>query len=97
MNKEELSIVSMNVITFAGEAKSLAIEALRILKKNDFEKAKKLIIKAKEKMLESQKWHFKALSADAKPDVLFIHAEDQFLSSDTIIILVEEIIQLRKV
>ncbi len=100
MTKDELAIISMNVISSAGEAKSLAVEALRSSKTEGVEKAKGLLKEAREKMNEAQEWHFKVLSADAtngdvKLDVLFLHAEDQFISSDTIIILVEEIINLR--
>ncbi len=100
MTKDDLAVISMNVISTAGEAKSLAIEAMRSIKTDGVEKAKELIKQAREKMAEAQEHHFQALSADAAGDevnidVLFVHAEDQFLSADTIIILVDEIINLK--
>lgn len=101
VNREELSEVSMNIITYAGEAKSLAIEALRSFKNIGLEGALNILKKAKEKMNLAQNWHFKVLTIDSnekldKINVLFLHAEDQFLSADTIIILVEELINLKE-
>lgn len=98
MNSEELAIISMNVITFAGEAKSLSVEALQVAKTGDYDLAKQKIKDARDKMIEAQEWHFKVLSADASEhvtlNVLFLHAEDQFMSSDTLIIIVDEMISL---
>ncbi len=99
MNNEMLSIISMNIITHSGEAKSLGIEALRKSRENDNLEAKEMIETAKEKMKEAQEWHFKALIASSENklemDMLFIHAEDQMMTSDTILVLAEELIEIR--
>lgn len=93
--------ISFGIITEAGGAKSSAMEALYAAKKNDFNLAEKLLKEANEQIGHASHLHFDVIQAEANGEqleykVLFLHAEDQLLSTQTLIILVEEMIELYK-
>ncbi|NOQ50365.1 MAG: hypothetical protein GQ557_01700 [Mycoplasmataceae bacterium] len=98
MNKDELSEISMMIITFSGVAKSSALMAIEQAEESKYIEAKLTLETARENLKKASSWHFKALSEDNKNglnlDVLFVHAEDQFLTSENILILSEKIIKI---
>ncbi len=89
MTKDELAKISMMIITHAGVAKSLAFEAITEFKVGNNEIAKKHIIEAEENLKLASQEHFKCLIIDAKSsitiDILYVHAEDQLISAETVI------------
>lgn len=93
--------IAMMIIMHAGTAKSLAVEAIDLADQGKFEEANKSIEEAEASYTEAAKEHFKAIQADSEDgglnlNVLFIHAEDQMLNSETIIILAKKMIALHK-
>lgn len=98
---ENLENISMMIIAYAGSAKSFALEAYDEAIEGNFDKAKELMKKASENLKLSNKEHFQTLSVSAngnlKLNVLFIHAEDQMMAAETIITLVEKMINLIKI
>lgn len=82
-------------------ARSLYIEAIQHAKNNDFQKAQDSLEEADELFIEGHKVHAKLLSKEATGDdipitLLLLHAEDQFMSTDTFKILANEFIDLYK-
>ncbi len=100
MTKEELANISMMLITYSGSAKSMAIEAINLAEKSKFKESDEMIENAQKEYLLAGKEHYKALQADnkneIKMDILFIHAEDQYLNTETILILAEKFINIYK-
>ncbi len=98
MTRDELSKISMMIITYAGTAKSLIFEAIVEYKKGNKELALKNINEAEENLKFASQEHFKALTADAespvKVDILYVHAEDQLMSADTILLLTKTIFNI---
>ena len=85
----ELEKISMMIITYAGISKSASIQAM-----DNAEKGlpyKDLLESAEENLNKSHKEHFKAIKIDAEKgvnmNVLFIHAEDQMMNSETLFII----------
>ncbi|WP_338970162.1 PTS lactose/cellobiose transporter subunit IIA [Spiroplasma endosymbiont of Labia minor] len=93
--------ISFQIIAYAGEAKGLAISAIGEAKKNNFEEAQNLLKKADESMIIAEKTHMDIISAEAAGEtidfkVLFMHAEDQLLTTQSIMLLAKEFIDLYK-
>ena len=93
---------AFQIITYAGMSKSHAMEAIYAAKENNFEKAKKDMIDAEKTMIEAEKFHADLVQHEAKEmksvnvPLLLIHAEDQLLSTQTLLLMAEEIIDLHK-
>lgn len=92
----ELEKISMMIITYSGIAKSSAIQAM-----DNAEKGLpfiELLEESENNLKEAHKEHFKAIQKDAekgiKMDILFIHAEDQMSSAETILIMTRRITKL---
>lgn len=91
--------ISFQIIAYAGEAKGHAINAIQLAKENKFNEAFELLEKADESMIEAEKTHMDVISAEANGQkimipVLFMHAEDQLLTTQSIMLLAKEFINL---
>lgn len=90
----------MGFVMLAGDARSSAMEGIKIAKEHDFEKAEALLDNANKAMLDAHHAHAKLLAHDAQGELplclLLIHAEDQLMAASTVIDLASEIIELHK-
>lgn len=91
--------ISFGIITNAGMAKSEAMEAIFAAKEKDFTTAKEKMKTANETIAKASHLHFEVIQKEAQGEqlpfkVLFLHAEDQLLSTQTLILLAQEIIDL---
>lgn len=98
---EKLTEISFKIITFAGEAKSEAMLGLYAAKKQDFITAEKKLKIAHENLILAEKQHAELIQKEAqgveiKIPLILMHSEDQLLSTETLILMVEEIIELYK-
>ncbi len=98
---EDLSQVAFKIITSAGEAKSEAMMAIYDAKAGKFEDAKEKMKKANENINIASEAHFELIQAEAQGNeinvpLILLHAEDQLLCTQTIILLAEEFIDLHK-
>lgn len=101
MEKQTLENVAFEIITNAGMAKSRAMEALYAAKAANFEESEKLLKEADNYNILAERAHMNVITSEAQgnlvnPSVLFIHAEDQLMNCQTIILLTQEIIELHK-
>lgn len=98
MNKVES--IAMQLITFAGSAKSAAVEAIQAIKAGNVEESDALMLEAKETLKEGSRVHFEAIqisdSDEFEVSLLLVHAEDQLLTTETLLIFAKEIIELWK-
>lgn len=93
--------ISFGIIAFAGEAKGHAMGAIQLAKQAKFDEANELITKARESHALAGHKHMDVVSAEAGGEVLqlpalFVHAEDQLLNTETIILMAVEMIELYK-
>lgn len=96
---ENLELQCFKIISNVGEAKSLYIEALQQAKKGDFERAKNLVAQGEEAFIEGHKSHMELIQKEASNEgleitLLLLHAEDQMMSTETVKLLVDELIEL---
>lgn len=91
----------MNMIAYSGEAKSLAIQAIRLARKKDFEEAFKIMEKANESLNKAHQSHtellvYEANNNDLNVSLFMVHSADHLNSADTVKILAEEMIEILK-
>lgn len=99
--KEEMQTVAFQIIATVGEAKSLFVEAMYASREGEFDKAQELLDQGSEVFASAHGYHFDIVQKEAAGEdlpfsVMFMHAEDQLLSTETIKLMAEEIILLRK-
>lgn len=95
---EKLELISFQIISSVGMAKSSYIEAIQEAKKGNFEKAKACINEGKNSFAQGHKAHAELIQSETSgegisPTLLLLHAEDQMMSAETCKILAEELIE----
>ena len=99
---EGMELIAFQIISAAGTARSMFVEAVREAKKGNFEAAEAKIKEGEECFVEGHKAHMEILTKSAQGesvtmDLLMTHAEDQMMSAETYKMLAQEIIDLYKV
>lgn len=98
---EQLSATAMEIITYAGVAKSSYIQAMQLAKKHQFSEADRMLHEGDNVLKQAHKFHMEMLQKEAEENepqvsMLLLHAEDQFMSCETIKLMVQEFIELFK-
>lgn len=96
-----IELVSFKIISNVGAAKSSYIEAMRAADAQDFNRVDELMKQGDENFLLGHEAHAELIQKEAagqavQVNLLLMHAEDQLISTETIKILVKEMIQLNK-
>lgn len=97
----DMETISMNIIAHSGDARSLAFEALRKCREENFEDSDRLIKKAEKASVEAHHSQTNLLVSEAQGkatpiSVLLIHAQDHLMTSMLAIDLIKEIILLEQ-
>ncbi len=85
---EGLELISFQIISCVGSAKSMYIEAARAAQDYDFEKAESLIKEGEEIYLKGHEAHASLIQKEAGGEsvavnMLLMHAEDQLMAAET--------------
>ncbi|GIN62052.1 PTS cellobiose transporter subunit IIA [Robertmurraya siralis] len=101
MVDETLEMIAFQIISNVGSAKSIAMEALYAAKEGDFVLAEEKLVESKKYLVEGHKIHTSLIQREAAGNkvefsMLFMHAEDQLMSTETISELVKEMIEMYK-
>lgn len=98
VDTEKLAEVAMEIISYAGTAKSKYILAYEALKKGNIEESNEELKQAEENYIRAHKAHSKTLFEEVESKIpqvslLLVHAEDQLMSVETIKFLTNELAQ----
>ena len=98
---EGLELISFQMISAVGTARSMYIEAIHLAKEGKFEDADKLIKEAQGYFAEGHHAHAELIQQEASGEkvefaLLLMHAEDQLMSAEAFGILAEEFISVYK-
>jgi len=98
---EELENTVFELIVYAGNGKSSAMEAIQEAKKGNFEKAEELLKDAGEQLGKAHKFQTGLIQAEAAGKstpitMLLIHAQDHFMSAMTVRDLATEMVEIYK-
>lgn len=96
---EGMELISFQIISAVGTARSMYIEAIEEAKKGDIEKARKLITEGEEVFVEGHKAHASLIQQEANgesvvPQLLLVHAEDQLMSAEAFKIIATQFVDL---
>ena len=83
---DNLELVSFQIISAVGVAKSFYIEAMKIAEKGDFDLAKAKIKEGDQEFVKGHEAHAGLIQKEANgekvvPNILLMHAEDQLMST----------------
>lgn len=89
------------IISHAGDSRGYTFEALTEARKNNFEEAERILIKAKDELGLAHNTQTKLIQAeingqDIKMSLLMVHAQDQLMTAMSENNLVEEMIEMYK-
>lgn len=96
---ENLETLLMQMISYSGDCKSLCIEAMNSFRDEDFNQAASLLEEAEKSLLRAQRIHAQILSTfvrneEMKINLFVVHAEDQMMSSETILSVVKGMLKI---
>ncbi|GEK89670.1 PTS system, cellobiose-specific IIA component [Alkalibacterium putridalgicola] len=99
-NQEYLELV-MGLITHAGNAKSLCMEAFQLAKENQFEEADVLLKEADEAINKAHNLQTSMLTKEASGEtveltLLMVHAQDHIMNAMSFKDMTEEVIYLHR-
>lgn len=98
---EGLELISFQIISAVGTARSMYIEAIQAAKAGNFEEAAKLMEEGQQVFLEGHHAHAGLIQKEAAGEktefaLLLMHAEDQLMSAEAFGILAQEFIDVYK-
>lgn len=94
-----MELISFQIISAVGTARSMYVEAIGEAKKGNIESARKLIKEGEEVFTEGHKAHASLIQKEASgeaviPQLLLVHAEDQLMSADGFKIIANQFVDL---
>lgn len=96
---EGLELISFQIISAVGTARSMYIEAVEEAKKGEIESARKLVDEGEKIFTEGHHAHAQLIQQEASGDpvqmqLLLTHAEDQLMSAEAFKIIASQFIDL---
>ena len=96
----DLETVIMELVVNAGNARSLAIEAVRMARQKDFQKADKLMEECKEALNAAHAVQTDLIRSEMEDGVpvslLLVHAQDHVMNAMTVKDLAAEMIEMKR-
>lgn len=96
-----MELLSFQMISFNGSARSCFIEAIYAAKKGDFVRAESLMEEGEAQFIEGHRVHAQLIQQEAQEgsiavNLLLVHAEDQMMSAEVMKIMATEMIDIYK-
>ena len=98
---DNLELVSFQLISNVGEARSALFEAMRAAREECFEEADKLVRDAEDSLIKAHESHSSLIMQEASGDkvqisLLLMHAEDQLMITELLKGMAKEVILTHK-
>ncbi len=95
----KMQSVAFEMIATVGTAKSMYIESLQLAKQGEFDKARTMYNEADQIYSQAHSLHFDLVQKEASGEqlpfsLMLMHAEDQMLNTETIKLLINELIEI---
>ena len=96
---EGLELIAFEIISNVGMAKSLAIEALRAVRSDNYAEGEERLAEAAKYLTEGHPAHTSLIQKEAAGEktefsLMLMHAEDQMMSSETILSVVKGMLKI---
>lgn len=101
MTKDDLQVVSFEIILHSGDARTIVHEGLNLMNQGKFEEAEKKMEDANNELLEAHKSQTKLLQDYANGDeiimeVIMVHAQDHLMTTMTLREMAIEFLKMYK-
>ena len=98
---EGMELISFEIISAVGAAKSMYMQALAEAKAGNFEEADQLMAEGSATFLDGHKAHSSLIQKEASGEqlpfsLLLMHAEDQLMSTETLKLVITELIDIHR-
>ncbi|WP_436855404.1 PTS lactose/cellobiose transporter subunit IIA [Staphylococcus caeli] len=95
----EMMEIAMKLITFGGDAKSSAMEAIQEVKKRNFSEADNKIVQAEQSLVEAHNAQTELLTQEAQGvknevSLLMVHSQDHLMTAITFKDMAKELIEV---
>ncbi|WP_407270249.1 PTS lactose/cellobiose transporter subunit IIA [Radiobacillus sp. PE A8.2] len=96
---DKITEIAFQIILFAGNGKSSAMEAIQEAKEGNFDRADELIKEAGEELAKSHQFQTKLLQEEASGEgqsvnIILVHSQDHLMTAMTVRDLAIEIIEI---
>lgn len=86
MNREEITLLGFEIVSYAGEARSKLLDALKAAQNGDFEKAEELVESANSSIVEAHHAQTSLLQKEAAGEdlafsVTLMHGQDHLMTT----------------
>lgn len=101
MNREEITLLGFEIVSYAGEARSKLIDALKAAQNGDFEKAEELVESANSSIFEAHHAQTSLLQKEAAGEdlafsVTLMHGQDHLMTTLLLKDMMKHMIELYK-
>lgn len=99
---DKVTEIAFQIILYAGNGRSSAMEAIQAAKEGDFTEANRLINEANEELVKAHSYQTKLLQEEASGDgntvsVILVHSQDHLMTAMTLRDLAIEIIEIHRI
>ncbi|SDB82880.1 PTS system, cellobiose-specific IIA component [Pelagirhabdus alkalitolerans] len=97
--EQSITEIAFQIILYAGNGKSSAMEAIQEAKEGNFEEAEKKIAESSEELGKAHKYQTELLQQEARGDgesvnIILVHSQDHLMTSMTVRDLATEIVEI---
>ncbi|HGA1107725.1 TPA: PTS lactose/cellobiose transporter subunit IIA [Streptococcus agalactiae] len=101
MNREEITLLGFEIVSYAGEARSKLLDALKVAQNGDFEKAEELVESANSSIVEAHHAQTSLLQKEAAGEdlafsVTLMHGQDHLMTTLLLKDMMKHMIELYK-
>lgn len=101
MNREEITLLGFEIVSYAGEARSKLIDALKAAQNGDFENAEELVESANSSIVEAHHAQTSLLQKEAAGEdlafsVTLMHGQDHLMTTLLLKDMMKHMIELYK-
>lgn len=101
MTREETAMLGLEIVAFAGEARSKLLLALEEAEKGNYDKAEELIKEANDTLLHAHKSQTEIITAEARGEnsdigFIMIHGQDHLMTAMLLKDVIKHLINLYK-
>lgn len=99
MNKEEATMIGFEIVTYAGEARSILVKALSKARNGEFDEAERLVGEANESLVDAHNVQTNMLAKEASGEnielgFIMIHGQDHLMTTLLLKEIVTDFIEL---
>ncbi len=101
MNKEEATMIGFEIVAYAGEARSILVEALSKARAGDFAGAEALVAEANESLVDAHNAQTNMLAKEAAGEnielgFIMVHGQDHLMTTLLLKEIITDFIELYK-